>query len=147
MTLLRAFHRTVTFRRIFILIVLTCVTAFFLPSCGAAAGVGAVTSNIVGGFAVKGPIINGTINAYELLPDGSRGELLGSTLTDTTGAFSLVLEEYEGAVWLEVVSGNYVDEASGIEMTLTADQPLLGIVPDYIPGVSFTALRLPFLLL
>ena len=92
-----------------ILTLFAVLTAFVATGCGAAAGVGAVTSNLVGGFAVKGPIKNGKVNAYVLLPDGEKGILLAEGSTDEKGAFQLTIEDYEGPVWLEVVSGTTLD--------------------------------------
>ena len=86
---------------VFLLLAVAIAAAgLILSSCGAAAGVGGVTSNLISGFAVKGPIRDGTVLAYELLGDGSKGELLAEGSTDQKGAFQLTIEDYEGPVWI-----------------------------------------------
>ena len=125
-----------------LLLALIVPAAMVVSGCGAGAGVGAVTSNLVGGFAIKGPIVNGTVNAYALLPTGEKGTLLAEGLTDESGAFQLTIEDYEGSVWIEVVAGSYVDEATGIIKTVTPDRPLTGVVPHYVPGEPLSGLSI-----
>ena len=96
------------------------------------------------GYAVKGPISGGTVTAYKLLPELSRGELLASTTTDETGFFGLTLPAYNGNVLLVVRGGTYLEEAlalpdGGQPPRLMVDVDFVGLVMDYRTGQPATA--------
>src|SRR5271166_3692216 len=65
----------------------------------------------ISGYAVKGPISGGTVTAYKLLADMSRGDQLATATTDSTGHFGLSLPAYNGDVLLVVNGGSYAEEA------------------------------------
>ncbi len=94
----------------------------------------------ISGYAVKGPISGGTVTAYRLLPDMSRGEQLASTTTDSSGFFGLSLPAFTGDVLLVVNGGSYFEEAlvdadAGVPgPTLTVNVDFVGIFLGYQPG-------------
>jgi len=61
-----------------------------------------------------------TVSAYSVLSDGTPGQLLGSTETNASGDYSLVLTGASGMenVLLVASGGIYVDEATGSNLTL-----------------------------
>lgn len=69
------------------------------------------------GQATKGPIAGGTVNIYRLNENGSRGELLASTLSDAAGNFSAPPNIF-GSVAVVVTGGTYKDEATGEPVSL-----------------------------
>ncbi|MBF0169887.1 MAG: hypothetical protein HQK87_02155 [Nitrospinae bacterium] len=64
------------------------------------------------GSAVKGPISHGTVKAYAVNADGSRGALLGATTTDAKGDYTLNFS-HSGPVEVVISGGTYIDEATG----------------------------------
>jgi hypothetical protein len=99
------------------------------------------TSKTLSGTATKGPIDAATVTAYALNSDGSRGEYLGSTTSDAAGAYTLEVD-HEGAVAVVVTDGTYVDEATGMAVTLPEGvelETLLSSVDETEP-VAVTAL-------
>lgn len=83
--------------------------------------------SILSGVASKGPIRNGTVNAYSVV-NGQKGELLSSTQTDLEGKYSLSLFNYSGPVLIDVVGGSYKDEATGLTKSLS--KKLQSLVPS-----------------
>ena len=77
-----------------------------------------ITGLMISGLASKGLISGGTVNVYEVNDDGQKGDLLGSTTTDSAGAYSLDIGDYDGPVLVEVTGGTYIDEATGETMDL-----------------------------
>jgi uncharacterized repeat protein (TIGR03803 family) len=99
------------------LLFISLLVAVVVTACGGGGGGGssstnATTSAVISGNAVAGPIANGTVTAYAVTSSGNQGASLGTTTTDANGAYSLTLN-YTGAVFLEITSGSYVDEATG----------------------------------
>ncbi len=99
----------------------------------------------ISGYAVKGPISGGTVTAYRLLADMSRGEQLATTTTDSTGFFGLSLPAFTGDVLLVVNGGTYLEEAlvdadAGVPgPSLTVNVDFVGIVLGYQAGQPATA--------
>jgi hypothetical protein len=99
----------------------------------------------ISGYAVKGPISGGTVTAYRLLADMSRGLALASANTDANGFFGLTLPAYNGDVLLVVTGGSYVEEALAGGGNGTGSTPLAvnvdftGLVLGYSAGTSVTA--------
>lgn len=92
-----------------------------LTACGGSSssstGSSDSTTSTISGTASKGPIDSATVTAYALNSDGSRGQYLGTAITDAVGNFSLEVE-HEGPATVVVTGGSYVDEASGQPVTL-----------------------------
>jgi len=144
-------------RLLSVLVLLAALSAitFAAPGCGsssggaavAAAAAGAGGSSILNGFAAKGPIASGRVLAYILNPDGTKGDMLALGMTGQNGEFNLsFIEEYEGCIYLEVVSGTYTDEATGASVDLQATgTTLAALISDYdsedgLSGISITPL-------
>lgn len=106
-----------------------------LTACGG--GGGGTPGSAISGVASKGIIRNGTIKVYALNADGSKGELLRETVTDSSGAYRAELGAYKGAVLVEA-SGSYTDEATGATRTITADAPLRAAL-DNVSGEARVA--------
>jgi len=83
---------------------------------------------VVTGRAFKSPISAGNISLYPLLPDGSRGELLTSAITDADGYFTFG-QSYEGCLEVVVEGGSYLDEATGVTVDM-ADRQMSAMLPD-----------------
>ena len=76
------------------------------------------TGTSISGIASKGPIDGGTVNAYAINPiDGSKGDLKGTSTTNSDGTFTIDLGDYVGDVIIEVTGGSYTDEATNSTMT------------------------------
>lgn len=132
-----------------ILLSISLALAFSISGCAPkeeAASSAGVTSNIIGGFAVKGTVVNGEVTAYELLPSGARGKCVSEvgSMTDANGAFNVKMNDYKGPVWLEVTSGMYEDEMTGESRAITIEEPMVAFIPNYanssIEGISITPL-------
>jgi len=63
------------------------------------------TQNIITGVASKGTLRNALITAYQITADGQKGAKLSETQTDNNGAYTLKVNDYAGAVLLEM-TGN-----------------------------------------
>ncbi|ABQ24957.1 hypothetical protein [Geotalea uraniireducens] len=80
----------------------------------------------VTGFASKGPIVNGVIKIYSV-KDGVK-TFIKQTTTDANGNYSADLGAYTGPIIAEA-SGSYLDEATGLTKTISADSPLHAALP------------------
>ncbi len=76
----------------------------------------------LGGRASAGPISGGAVHVYRLLPDGSRGELLQSSITSATGDYSVQVPANSGSVLVVVTGGSYIEEATGLPVPLGAGE-------------------------
>lgn len=84
----------------------------------------------VTGNVVKGPVAVALVDFYALNPDGSRGRLLGSTMTDAKGAYTVNLDPAPTGPFLAVASGGvYVDEWTGITTPFDPNDVLTAALP------------------
>ena len=105
-------------------------TATLLSACGGGSdgnsttGTPAATTSL-SGLASKGPLKNAMVSAYAIGSDGSVGAKLAEKETDDTGAYTLDLGTYSGAVQLvvTVIPGKTLskDEATGQDVSLPDD--------------------------
>ena len=86
---------------------------------------------LLSGVVFKGPVAQATVSAYALDDAGQKGELLASGLTDETGAYSLRIDRFEGALLLEALQGAYLEEAVGTPVTFGQADRLAAVVPAY----------------
>jgi len=87
-------------------------------------------SSTLSGSVVKGPVTGATVTFYALNADGSRGALLGSTITDGSGNYTITLAPKPTTPFLAVASGgSYEDEATGATSTLLAGDQLRAVLP------------------
>ncbi len=102
-----------------------------LSACGGGSDGSATPVTPVGpgtslsGVASKGPLKHAMVSAYAIGTDGIRGAKLAEKETDDTGAYTLDLGTYSGAVQLEVavIAGKTLskDEATGQDVSLPND--------------------------
>lgn len=81
------------------------------------------------GQATKGPIAEATVSVYALNEDGTRGRLLGQTMSDAAGDYSLQVD-HQGPSTVVVTGGSYRDEATGSTVVLGAEVELETLVPN-----------------
>lgn len=94
----------------------------------------------VSGLVVKGPVQNGAVTAYKLDDQMVRGASLGSATTDESGAFTIPLPSYNGALMVVASTGSYVEEAIGLSVKLDGHE-LAAVVPAYKAGATLADLR------
>jgi hypothetical protein len=121
--------------RLFSIVAALLIGLLALTSCGGGGGGGAAVDTVVSGVASKGIIRGGSIKAYALNADGSKGALLKETATDANGAYSANLGQYHGAVLVEA-SGSYTDEATGAANAVPAAAPLRVALDNVSGAVS-----------
>ena len=93
----------------------------FLSNCGGGGGGGSGGGGAsIGGVASKGLISGGTVTVYSLNSDGTKGDILGTTVTSSDGSYSINIGSYAGNVIIEVTGGTYKDEATGNIVNNTA---------------------------
>ncbi len=76
-------------------------------------------STTLSGIALLGPIQNGTVSLFELNADGSRGNLIVNTKTNSKGEYSISVPDLPGPFKLEITGGSYVEESGGATVNLT----------------------------
>jgi hypothetical protein len=108
------------------IIVMCSVFLAVLQGCGGGGGSSSTPSatspatSSVSGVASKGLLSGATVTAYALSVSGVKGAALGSATTDATGAYSISLGSYTGAILIEASGGSYKDEATGATTVNTA---------------------------
>lgn len=85
-----------------------------LTACGKGETPGTVRAT-VSGVASKGPIRNATVTVRDL-----SGKVVGSGTTNSDGSFSVDVMDYKGPVIVTISDGNYLDEATGVTVTLSS---------------------------
>jgi len=126
--------------------ILTFMTVFLLMLSGCGGGdsttaPGAVGSATISGTAVKGPIDSGTVRAYAVV-NGASGTQLATAVTDSLGNFSMTVQNYAGPVMLIMTGGTYTDEASGVVMTMAANDVMTAVVPTISNGSMITGMQI-----
>lgn len=122
-----------------IVMLLLALTVVGCSSGGSSSSGGTTSSSggsAVSGVASKGIIVNGTVKVYAVTIQGEKGALLGSATTDAEGRYTVDFGDYQGALLVEVSGGTYLDEATGIELTIPDDEPLRAIVHDATGDLS-----------
>lgn len=105
-----------------------------LAGCGGGGGGGtatpATTKVTVSGSVVKGPVTGATVTFFALNTDGSKGAQLGTATTDTNGNYTIALSPAPTTPFLaETARGSYVDEVTGVTITLAATDKLQAALP------------------
>lgn len=124
-----------------------------LTACGGGGGDGdsssgtppsSTNSVTIRGNAVKGPVSGATIAAFAINADGAPGEMIGSTQTDGSGNFSMTLNRASGPLMIQMSGGSYMDEATGTNMTMLANDVMTSAIPSIsgstLAGVQITPL-------
>jgi hypothetical protein len=97
-------------------IVILTTSALIMAGCGSPTLSGNGTGTIIRGIASKGLIKGGTVTIFALTQNGSKGDELGTALTDLNGAYSVDLGSYTGNVLVEITGGHYVDEVTDADI-------------------------------
>lgn len=105
--------------------ILSIALIFQFNGCGTRTGNPSLNVN---GTVILGPVANATVSVYVLNADGSRGSLLGSAVTSTTGAFSIPLQD-SGPITLVLTGGSYQDEATNTTVNIPANFELEALAP------------------
>ena len=126
-------------RRLRVIVLTGCLA---LAGCGGGGGGGGASApavTTVSGVASKGLIKNGlnNVKVFALNSDGTKGTLLQTASTGPLGEYSAALGSYTGAVLVEV-SGTYSDEATGQQVTISANKPLRAAL-DSVTGSASAA--------
>ncbi len=114
--------------------------ALLLFACGGGGGGEGTSSSspsgsgAVSGTATKGPVSGGTVVAFAVNRDGTRGAQVGSGATDSGGNFTFSMGNHSGPFMLQMRGGNYTDEATGSRMTMDPDDALSCMVPQMEAG-------------
>ena len=112
-------------------------TAVLLASCGGGGGGSATSSSTTGtlsGTATKGPVNGGTVTAFGISANGTRGAQIGSAKTGAQGNFAMHVGNYSGAVMLQLSGGQYRDEATDQTMNMYQNAVMTAVIPDMIAG-------------
>jgi hypothetical protein len=110
------------------------LSASLLVACGGGSGSsgggspGSVTTGTLSGTATKGPVSSATVKAFAI-NNGAKGSQLGSAMTDASGNFTMTMDAYSGPVMLQVHGGSYLDEATGVRMSMLDADELTCVVP------------------
>ena len=77
--------------------------------------------------------------------DGTRGSQIGSAQTDGQGNFSMPVGNHSGPVMLQMSGGNYMDEATGSQMPMDANDVMTCVISylsanSTVSGIQITPL-------
>lgn len=114
-------------------------STMLLSSCGggSGSGSGATPSGSVSGMAIKGPVSGGTMAAYAVT-NGSMGAQLAVGVTGPGGNYELLLGDYTGPVMLQLSGGTFVDEATGVTMSMSPGDVMTALIPMVASGETMT---------
>jgi hypothetical protein len=108
---------------------------------GATAPGGTTGSNgMISGTAVKGPISGGTVAAYAIT-NGSMGTQLASGTTDSQGHFNISIGDYAGSIMLQLNGGTYVDEATGVAVSMAPGDVMTAVMTTLSAGSTVTGIQ------
>jgi len=120
------------------------ILALLLVACGGGGSSGLPPvrpTSTVSGNAAAAEIQNGQVAVYALDSNG-KGALLGSTVTDAQGFYSLNLQIPSQPVLIEVTGGHYKEESSGVDVTIAGGQ-VLRAVARYQTGQPLSLMVTP----
>ncbi|MBJ6752615.1 fibronectin type III domain-containing protein [Geomonas anaerohicana] len=110
---------------------------FILIGCGGGGGGGG--TRIVSGVAMKGPIAGALVSVYRLQLNGSRGALLGTGTTGTTGDYTVKIPASITGPIVVTVTGQpgatYLSESSNAPVPFTAADSFSAVVDNFNPDV------------
>lgn len=108
---------------------------------GGAGGVTTTPSGTVTGTAFMGGVRSGTVAAYAV-NGGMMGAQLGNSYVDASGSFSIPLGAYSGTIMLQMTGGAFVDEATGITMTMQSGDVLTSCIPSFAAGSAMSGVQI-----
>lgn len=97
----------------------------------------------VSGYSVDALITGGMVKVYALDSMANKAGLLGSGVTDSAGFYEITLQASSQPVLIEVTSGSYIEEASGVSVTLSGGDSLKAVT-FYESGEPLTTMVTPF---
>lgn len=111
-------------------ILLSVLTISVLNACGGGGGSSpSQSSGSLSGVVTKGPLNAATVTVFAIA-NGQMGNQLASGVTDATGAFLVSMNGYSGPVMLQVGSGSYIDEATGMTMGMAPGDVMTLVLPS-----------------
>lgn len=130
------------------LTLLLCVASIaLLIGCGSG-GSGALSDSAssingtISGTAIKGPVADALIKAFSVNSNGSKGEHIGSGVTDTQGNFSVSIGDHSGPVLMEMTGGHYMDEATGVDMDMLQGDKMICAIPSFQAGLTMNGIHI-----
>lgn len=94
----------------------------------------------ISGSVVKGPVSGATVKAFAV-SGGMPGTQLASATTDAQGNFSMSVGSYAGALMLQTAGGSYIDEASGLRMTMQSADMMSAVLPTMPAGAAVSGIQ------
>jgi len=95
----------------------------------------------ISGTAVKGPVANATVTAWEIGSNGMPGAQIGSASTGAAGNFTMQMGNYAGPVMLQMTGGTFPDEATGTHMGMGTDM-MTAVIPNMIAGATLSGIQM-----
>lgn len=123
------------------LVLAAAAATMLLSSCGGGGGGGIAVNGVISGKASKGPVGSGTMTAYAINSNGTRGIMISSAMTDSAGNFKLNIGPYTGPVMLQLAGGSYKDEATGSMMSMFSSDVMTGVMPAMATGATVTGIQ------
>jgi hypothetical protein len=132
------------------LFLLTLFSLGLITACGGGGGGsgtgsgGGSTPSVNGtmsGTAIKGPVSNATVTAFSI-NNGTMGRQLGTGQTDAQGNFSISIGDYSGPVLLQMVDGDYMDEATGSMMSMQPTDVMTAAIPFMTAGSTMSGIQI-----
>ncbi len=97
-------------------------------------------NGMISGTAVKGPISGGTVTAYAIT-NGTMGMQLASGATDSQGNFNILVGDYAGSIMLQMGGGTYVDEATGVTVSMAPGDVMTAVMTTLSTGSTVTGIQ------
>jgi hypothetical protein len=97
---------------------------------------------VISGNAVKGPVSGGTVIAFSMNGDGTKGGQIGSAQTDGQGHFSLSVGNHSGPLMLQMSGGNYMDEATGSQMPVDPNDVMTCVISYMSPNSTVSGIQI-----
>jgi hypothetical protein len=95
----------------------------------------------ISGTAIKGPVSNATVTAFSI-NNGTMGRQLGTGQTNAQGNFSISIGDYSGPVLLQMVDGDYLDEATGSMMSMQPSDVMTAAILFMTAGSTMSGVQM-----
>lgn len=128
-----------------LVLILAIGSSLLLFGCGGGSGNGdgatSGANGVISGAAVKGPVSSATVTAYAI-NNGLMGAQIGNGTTDAQGNFTVSIGAYSGPVMLRMSGGTYMDEATGVSMTMQSGDMMTSVMPRAIAGAVMSGVQI-----
>lgn len=129
------------FKRFLASALLACFSLVF-AACGGGGG-GNVEMTTISGVAMKGPIKGTLVQVFKLNSNGTKGELLGSGISDNSAVYGINIPKAKAVPPLLVtVSGRsgafYTSETTGLEVPFTSAETFNAVLTDFDSAKQYT---------